>query len=117
MFGRGAQDEYALLSQRRAAAAQAAGKFDDEIIPVTATMRVTDKATGEATLREVTITKDEGNRPETTLEGLAALPPVRGPGAVVTAGHASQLSDGSSAEVLMEAGEAARRGLDRTRGG
>src|SRR3546814_14459315 len=70
-IGREAQDEYALLSQRRTAAAQAAGKFDDEIIPVTATMRVTDKATGEATLREVTITKDEGNRPETTLEGLA----------------------------------------------
>src|SRR3546814_3537971 len=79
-IGREAQDEYALLSQRRTAAAQAAGKFDDEIIPVTATMRVTDRATGEATLREVTITKDEGNRPETTLEGLAALPPVRGPG-------------------------------------
>src|SRR3546814_20550918 len=79
-------------------------------------MRVTDKATGEATLREVTITKDEGNRPETTLEGLAALPPVRGPGAVVTAGNASQLSDGPSAAVLREAGEADRKSVVEGKG-
>ncbi|RXZ64557.1 acetyl-CoA C-acyltransferase [Pelagerythrobacter rhizovicinus] len=108
---REAQDEYALQSQQRTAAAQAAGKFDDEIVPVTTTMKVTNKETGEVSDKEVTIAKDEGNRPETTLEGLAALQPVMGPGTTITAGNASQLSDGSSATVLMEAKLAEKRGL------
>jgi acetyl-CoA C-acetyltransferase/acetyl-CoA acyltransferase len=105
------QDEYAYQSQMRTAAAQAAGKFDDEIVPVTTTMQVKDKATGEVREVEVTLTKDEGNRPETTLEGLQALQPVMGPGMNITAGNASQLSDGSSAAVLMEAKLAEQRGL------
>jgi acetyl-CoA C-acetyltransferase len=105
------QDEYALRSQQRTAAAQAAGKFDDEIVPVTTKMKVTDKVTGETSMKEVTIAKDEGNRPDTTIEGLRALQPVMGPEAMITAGNASQLSDGASACVLMEAGEAERRGL------
>lgn len=105
------QDEYALRSQKRTAAAQAAGKFDDEIIPVTTRMKVTDKATGETSMKEVTLTKDEGNRPETTIEGLRALQPVMGPEAMITAGNASQLSDGASACVLMEASLAESRGL------
>src|SRR5579875_831399 len=105
------QDEYALRSQQRTAAAQAAGKFDDEIVPVTAKMKVTDKATGETSMKEVTLTKDEGNRPDTTIEGLRALQPVMGPEAMITAGNASQLSDGASACVLMEAKEAEARGL------
>jgi len=108
---RDAQDAYALQSQQRTAAAQAAGRFDAEIIPVTATMKVTDKATGATSEREVTIAKDEGNRPETTLDALAGLPPVRGPGKVITAGNASQLSDGASACVVMERALAQRRGL------
>ena len=110
-IGRDRQDAYALQSQQRTAAAQAAGRFDDEIIPVTATMTVKDKATGETSQQEVTLARDEGNRPDTTLEGLAALPPVMGPDAFITAGNASQLSDGASACVLMEAGLAAERGL------
>ncbi|MGS1016834.1 acetyl-CoA C-acyltransferase [Allosphingosinicella humi] len=105
------QDAYALQSQQRTAAAQAAGRFDDEIIPVTATMMVKDKATGEVSKKEVTLAKDEGNRPDTTLEGLASLQPVMGPDAFITAGNASQLSDGASACVVMEAGLAAERGL------
>ena len=105
------QDEYALKSQQRTAAAQAAGRFDDEIVPVTTTMTVKDKDTGEVSQREVTIAKDEGNRADTTLEGLAALNPVLGPDTSITAGNASQLSDGSSASILMEAKEAERRGL------
>ena len=105
------QDEYALKSQQRTAAAQAAGRFDDEIVPVTTTMAVKDKETGEVSMREVTIAKDEGNRADTTLEGLSALNPVLGPDTTITAGNASQLSDGSSASILMEAGEAARRGI------
>jgi acetyl-CoA C-acetyltransferase/acetyl-CoA acyltransferase len=111
-ISREAQDEYAYQSQMRTAAAQAAGKFDDEIVPVTTTMQVKDKATGEVSEVEVTLTKDEGNRPETTLEGLRALQPVMGPGMTVTAGNASQLSDGSSAAVLMEARIAEKRGLE-----
>ena len=110
-IGRDAQDAYALESQRRTAAAQAAGRFDAEIVPVTARMGVMDKETKQVSFREVTLDRDEGNRPDTTLEGLASLKPVRGEGAVITAGNASQLSDGASACVLMEAGEAARRGL------
>ena len=107
---RDACDEYAFRSQQRTAAAQAAGAFDAEIVPVTATMNVTDKATGETSQKEVTLAKDEGNRPDTTLEGLKSLQPVM-PGGNVTAGNASQLSDGSAAVVIMEGAEAARRGL------
>ncbi|MCB5425552.1 acetyl-CoA C-acyltransferase [Altererythrobacter sp. CC-YST694] len=109
-ISREAQDAYALQSQQRTAAAQAAGKFDAEIVPVTATMAVANKETGEITKHEVTIAKDEGNRPETTLEGLASLNPVV-PGGVITAGNASQLSDGSSAVVVMESSLAEKRGL------
>ncbi len=105
------QDEYALQSQQRTAAAQQAGKFDDEIVPVTATMKMVNKETKEVSEHQITLSKDEGNRPETTLEGLLGLQPVRGPGKNITAGNASQLSDGASASVLMEAGEASRRGL------
>jgi acetyl-CoA C-acetyltransferase len=104
-------DEFALQSQQRTAKAQAEGKFDDEIIPVTAKMAVKDKETGEVSMQEVTLTKDEGNRPDTTLDGLAKLEPVRGPGNVITAGNASQLSDGASASVVMEASLAEKRGL------
>ena len=104
-------DEYALRSQQRTAAAQARGLFDDEIIPVTATMGVKDKATGEVSMREVTLDKDEGNRPQTTLEDLAKLEPVRGPEKIITAGNASQLSDGASVCVVMESGLAEKRGL------
>ena len=106
------QDEYALRSQQRTAAAQAAGRFDDEIVPVTAKMAVKNRETGETTMHEVTIAKDEGNRPETTIEGLKALQPVMGPDAMITAGNASQLSDGASVCVLMEAGLAEQRGLE-----
>jgi acetyl-CoA C-acetyltransferase len=105
------QDAYALRSQQRTAKAQAEGKFDDEIISVTAKMAVKNKETGETSMKEVTIAKDEGNRPETTLEGLSSLQPVMGPDAMITAGNASQLSDGASACVLMEGSLAAERGL------
>lgn len=110
-ISRDAQDAYALQSQQRTAAAQAAGRFDDEIIPVKAMMNVVDKASGTSALKEVTLAQDEGNRPNTSLEGLRALSPVRGAEGVITAGNASQLSDGASASVLMEAREAERRGL------
>jgi acetyl-CoA C-acetyltransferase len=109
-ISREAQDEYALQSQQRTAAAQAAGRFDDEIVPVTATMNVVDKATKEVSTREITLSKDEGNRADTTAEGLASLQAVL-PGGVITAGNASQLSDGSSASVLMAEDVAERRGL------
>ncbi|MCP5388463.1 MAG: acetyl-CoA C-acyltransferase [Novosphingobium sp.] len=108
---RDVQDEYAFQSQQRTAAAQAAGAFDDEIVPVTATMLVTNKETKEVSSKEVTLTKDEGNRPDTQLEGLKSLPPVMGPDGVITAGNASQLSDGASACVVMEESVAAARGL------
>ena len=108
---RDAQDEYGFRSQMRTAAAQAAGKFDDEIVPVAATMAVTNKDTKEVTYREVTLAKDEGNRADTTLEGLKALKPVLGPDLNITAGNASQLSDGASASVLMEEKLAEQRGL------
>ncbi len=104
------QDEYALQSQQRTAAAQQAGRLDDEVVPVTATKEVTDRATGEVSREEVTLTMDEGNRPETTLEALSGLKPVMGN--FITAGNASQLSDGASACVVMEAQEAERRGLE-----
>ena len=110
-IGRDRQDAYALRSQQRTAAAQAEGRFDAEIVPATTTMSVKDKETGEVSQKEITLAKDEGNRPETTIEGLNALQPVLGPDAMVTAGNASQLSDGSSACVIMEAGLAAQKGL------
>ncbi len=109
-ISRDAQDEYAFQSQQRTAAGQAAGKFDDEIVSVSTKMGVANKETGEVTFHDVTIAKDEGNRPETTLEGLKSLKPVI-EGGVITAGNASQLSDGSSAVVVMEAALAAKRGL------
>ncbi|VWC93650.1 acetyl-CoA C-acyltransferase [Burkholderia contaminans] len=99
-IARDVQDQYALDSQLRTAAAQKEGRFSDEIVPITTQMLVVDKATGETWRREVTLTQDEGNRPGTTLESLAALAPVVD-GGVVTAGNASQLSDGASACVLM----------------
>ena len=104
------QDAYGLRSQQLTAEAQASGAFDDEIIPVTTMMTITDEATGAKSTREVTLTKDEGNRPETTIDGLAALKPVS-EGGVITAGNASQLSDGASACIVMEAKLAIRRGL------
>ena len=114
---REAQDEYALLSQQRTAAAQAEGRLDQEIAPMPSVMRVDNRETGETSYVSVTLEKDEGNRPSTTLAGLAALKPVFRDGQTVkegrfiTAGNASQLSDGASASVLMEAREAERRGL------
>ncbi len=109
-ISREAQDEYAYQSQMRTAAAQAAGAFDDEIVPVTASKAIVDRETGEVTHEEVTLTMDEGNRPTTTLEGLANLAPVT-EGGTITAGNASQLSDGAAATVVMEASIARERGL------
>jgi len=105
------QDEYALESQRRMAAAQEAGKFKDEIISVKTVMKVVDKATKAESFVDAVVDRDECNRPDTTLAGLAKLEPVKGPGKFVTAGNASQLSDGAAALVLMEAKEAEKRGL------
>ena len=105
------QDEYALQSQQRTAAAQEAGRFDDEIVPLPSNKGVMNKETGEITFEEVVLEKDEGNRPSSTLEGLQGLPPVREDG-FITAGNASQLSDGASAAVVMEAGVAEKRGLE-----
>jgi acetyl-CoA C-acetyltransferase len=116
-ISREAQDEYALQSQQRTADAQQAGRFDLELAPLPSIMLVTDRATGTTSHQPVTLGKDEGNRPDTTLEGLAGLKPVFADGQVVkvgkcvTAGNASQLSDGAAALVLMEAKEAERRGL------
>ena len=116
-ISREAQDEYALRSQRRTADAQEAGRYAQEIVPMTTTMLVTDKATGATGERQVTIAQDEGNRPQTRIEDLAGLKPVFTDGQQVkegrfiTAGNASQLSDGAAAVVLMEAKEAERRGL------
>ena len=98
---RESQDEYSLISQQRVAAGQESGKFDDEIVPFTTTMKVQNKETGEVTDQQVTLTRDECNRPQTTLEGLASLNPVRGPEHFVTAGNASQLSDGASVCTVM----------------
>ncbi len=109
-IGRERQDAYALRSQQRTAAAHARGAFDDEIVPVEATTTVLDKATGATSSRFVSLDKDEGARPETTAEGLAALRPVV-EGGTITAGNASQLSDGAAAVVLMNAELAAERGL------
>lgn len=116
-ISREAQDEYALQSQQRTHEAQQAGKFDDEIVPLPSVMKFTNKETGDVSDVEVKLEKDEGNRPETTLEGLQGLKPVFKGGQVVqegkyiTAGNASQLSDGASAAVVMERKEAEKRGL------
>jgi acetyl-CoA acetyltransferase family protein len=109
-ISREAQDEYALSSQQRTAAAQQAGKFDDEIVPLTATKKVVNRETKEVTYEEVTLTKDEGNRPSTTLESLQSLNTIVECGSI-TAGNASQLSDGASACVVMERKLAEQRGL------
>ncbi len=115
---REAQDAYSLQSQQRTAAGQDAGKFDDEIVPLATKMGVFNKETKEITFQDVTLEKDEGNRPSTTLEGLQSLKPVHAngqqiaAGKCITAGNASQLSDGASASVLMEAKEAEKRGLE-----
>ena len=105
------QDEFALLSQQRTAAAQQAGKFKDEIVPMTVTMEVTDKATGAKSQKQVTVDRDECNRPDTTLEGLAKLPPAFPGGRSVTAGNSSQFSDGASATLLMSAERAKALGV------
>jgi acetyl-CoA C-acetyltransferase len=106
------QDEFSLESQRRMAAAQQADKFKDEIVPMKTKMKQVNKETKEETLVDYVVSRDECNRPDTTLEGLAKLEPVKGPGKFVTAGNASQLSDGAAMVVLMEAKEAERRGLE-----
>jgi acetyl-CoA C-acetyltransferase len=106
------QDEYSLESQRRMAAAQQANKFKDEIVPMKTKMKVVDKATKAESIVDYTVDRDECNRPETTMEGLTKLEPVKGPGKFVTAGNASQLSDGAAAVVLMEAKDAEKRGLN-----
>ncbi|MES2530051.1 MAG: acetyl-CoA C-acyltransferase [Pseudomonadota bacterium] len=109
-ISREAQDRYSLASQQRTAAAQAAGRFDAEIVPFETQMAVVDKATKAVSYQDVTLVRDEGNRPETTLEGLQSLKPVI-EGGVITAGNASQLSDGASACVLMDRALAERRGI------
>ena len=109
-ISREAQDEFALQSQQRTAAAQEAGRFDAEIVPMPSNMGMMDKETKEISFHDVTLEKDEGNRPTTTLEGLAGLKTVRENGHI-TAGNASQLSDGASAAVVMEASVAEKRGL------
>jgi acetyl-CoA C-acetyltransferase len=108
---REAQDEYALASQQRTAAGQKAGRFEAEIVPMTVTKLTQDKTTGEMREEQLTLTQDEGNRPDTSREGLAKLAPVRGEKGHITAGNASQLSDGASACVVMDAKLAEQRGL------
>jgi len=109
---RESQDEYTLISQQRTAAAQKAGLFDAEIVPFTTTMLVKDKATGEVSEQQVTLTRDECNRPDTTLEGLAKLEPVRGADQFVTAGNASQLSDGASVCMVMDSKYAEQHNIE-----
>jgi acetyl-CoA C-acetyltransferase len=109
---REAQDEYSYESQQRMAAAQQAGKFKDEIVPMKTKMKQVNKETKEETIIDYVVDRDECNRPDTNMAGLSKLEPVRGPGKYITAGNASQLSDGSAAVVIMEAKEAARRGLE-----
>lgn len=111
-ISREAQDEYALLSQQRTAAAQAAGLFDAEIVPFTTHMLVKDKHSGEVSEQPVTLTQDECNRPSTTLQNLALLEPVRGAGQFITAGNASQLSDGASVCLVMDSLYAERNNLE-----
>ena len=110
-ISREAQDEFALQSQHRTAAAQEAGLFDAEIVPLTTSKAIVDKATGNVSCSEVTLGKDEGNRPDTTAEGLSGLKPVFD-GGVITAGNASQLSDGASATVVMDSKLAEKRGIE-----
>ncbi len=110
-ISREAQDQYSLQSQQRMAAAQANGLFEDEIVPMATKMKLVNKETKEETIVDVTVDRDECNRVDTTIEGLAKLGPVRGEGNYVTAGNASQLSDGAAAVVMMEAKEAERRGI------
>ena len=110
-ISRESQDEYALQSQQRTAAAQAAGKLIDEVVPMASNMGVMNRETGEISFHDYLLEKDEGNRPTTTLEGLSGLKTVRENG-FITAGNASQLSDGASASVIMEAGLAEKRGLE-----
>jgi acetyl-CoA C-acetyltransferase len=110
-ISREAQDEYALQSQQRTAAGQEAGRFDDEIVPLPSSMGVMDRDTKQISFHDVVLEKDEGNRPGTNIEGLASLKAVRENGCI-TAGNASQLSDGASASVVMEAGLAKKRGLE-----
>ncbi|UYO48093.1 acetyl-CoA C-acyltransferase [Rhodopseudomonas palustris] len=105
------QDEYSLESQRRTAAAQQGGKFNDEIAPIATKMGVVDKATGAVSFKDITLSQDEGPRPDTSAEGLAGLKAVRGEGFTITAGNASQLSDGASATVIMSDKTAAAKGL------
>ena len=109
---REAQDEYSLQSQQRTAAAQEAGKFSDEIVALQTKMNVMNKETKEVTEQEITVDKDECNRPTTTLENLAALNPINGPDKFITAGNASQLSDGASSCVLMDLKEAEKRNIE-----
>jgi acetyl-CoA C-acetyltransferase len=109
-ISRDRQDEYSFESQMRTASAQTNGKFDDEIVPLSTTMSVTNKETKESSLKSISFTQDEGPRPDTTQDGLAKLKPVR-EGGSITAGNASQLSDGASAMVIMSDNEAAKRGL------
>ena len=109
-IGRDRMDEYGVRSQQRAAQAAQAGRFKDEIVPITVNMGIADKATGLLGVREVTLADDEGRRPDTTLEGVSAIRPAID-GGVISAGNASQFSDGAGACVVMEAGLAAKRGL------
>lgn len=106
------QDEYALQSQQRVAAAQAAGRFDDEIVPLPSWKYVEDKDSGSFREEHVTLAKDEGNRPDTTLEGLLGLKPVLDPKSTITAGNSSQLSDGAAAVVVMDAKLAEKRNVE-----
>src|SRR5262245_43161944 len=107
---RDAQDEYGVRSQQRAAAAREAGRFDAEIVPMTTCMKVVDKATGSESMQQVTVTHDEGNRPDTTFEGVSKIKPAI-EGGVIAAGNASQFSDGASVAIVMSEKEASRRGL------
>ncbi|NSX54997.1 acetyl-CoA C-acyltransferase [Parasulfitobacter algicola] len=111
-ISRDAQDEYALRSQTRIAAAQNSGFFKDEIVPMNATMAQKDRETGDMTEVDVTLNSDECNRPNTTLEGLTKLTPVKGDGKFITAGNASQLSDGAAAVVMMDADLAEKAGIE-----
>ena len=111
-ISRESQDEYSLQSQQRTAAAQDAGYYENEIVPMDTKMKVVDKETGEESIVDYTVDRDECNRPQTTLEGLAGLPPVRGEEHFITAGNASQLSDGAASVVVMDSKLAEKKGLE-----